>query len=71
MSVKHDHCTPTCATPSRPAKYANPPISLQQARSARLVGRTSMLAKAHVPDVVPRRTKYGDMPSEDRLAMMR
>lgn len=30
-----------------------------------------MLAKAHVPEVVPRSTKYGDMPLEDRREMMR
>ncbi len=71
MSVKHDHCTPTCAIPNRPAKQSNPLISLQHATSARLVGRTRMLAKAQVPDMVPKRTKYGDMPSEERRATMR
>src|SRR2546421_2350915 len=71
MIAKQDHCTPTCAMPSIPAKHANPLISLQHARSARLVGRTSMFAKAHVPDVVPRRTKYGDSPKEERRLMVR
>ena len=71
MSVKHDHATPTCAIPSRPAKHSNPLISLQQARSARLVGSARMLANAQVPDVVPSRTKYGEMPSDERREMMR
>jgi hypothetical protein len=44
---------------------------LQQARSALLVGRARILPKAHVPDVVPRRTKYGDMPNEERRLMIR
>jgi hypothetical protein len=71
MIAKQDHCTPTCAMPSIPAKHANPLISLQHARSARLVGRTSMFAKAHVPDVVPSRMKYGDSPKEERRLMIR
>ena len=71
MNQKHAHCTPTCTTPSKPAKHSKPLISLQHARSARLAGRVSILAKPHVPDVVPRRTKYGEMPSEDRRAIMR
>jgi hypothetical protein len=30
-----------------------------------------MFAKAHVPDVVPRRMKYGERPKEERRLMMR
>ncbi len=71
MAVKHDHWTPTCAMPSRPAKQANPLMSLQHAMSARLLGSTRMFANWHVPDVVPRRTKYGERPKEDRRWMMR
>jgi hypothetical protein len=71
MTVKHDHCTPTCAMPRSPAKQANPLISLQHAISARLRGNTSMFANWHVPDVVPNRTKYGERPKEERRAMMR
>ena|SRR2546423_12651836 len=71
MIAKQDHCTPTCAIPSIPAKHANPLISLQQARSARLFGSTSMFAKAHVPEVVPSRTKYGERPKEERRLMIR
>ncbi len=71
MNQKHAHCTPTCATPSKPAKHSKPLICLQHAKSARLAGNVSMFAKPHVPDVVPRRTKYGEMPSEDRRAMIR
>ena len=71
MMVKQDHCTPTCAIPNNPAKHSNPVTSLQHDRSARLAGSTSILAKAEVPDVVPRRTKYGEMPSDERLEMMR
>lgn len=71
MTTKHDHCTPTWATPSRPAKQANPLTSLQQSRSALLVGRTRMFAKAQVPDVVPSRTKYGESPNDVRRLMIR
>ena len=57
MRQKHDHCMPTCAIPSRPAKQGKPSISWQQAISAREVGSTKILAKAQVPLVVPSRTK--------------
>ena len=67
MTKKHAHCAPTCAIPSSPAVQANDPILLQHAMSSRLVGNVRMLAIAHVPDVVPSSTKYGEMPSEDRL----
>jgi hypothetical protein len=36
-----------------------------------LRGRTRILAKAEVPDVVPSRIKYGDIPKELRREMMR
>jgi hypothetical protein len=71
MTVKHDHCTPTCAMPSSPAKQAKPLISLQHAMSARLLGNTRMFANWHVPEVVPSRTKYGERPNEERRLMMR
>lgn len=57
MTVKQAHCTPTCAIPSNPAKHSNPFTSLQHPISARLDGSARMLAKAQVPEVVPRRTK--------------
>ena len=71
MIAKHNHCMPTCAIPSSAAKQANPLTSLQHAMSARLLGRTRMFANWHVPDVVPRRTKYGERPNEERRLMMR
>lgn len=71
MTVKQDHCTPTWAMPSSPAKQANPLISLQQAMSSRLRGSTNILANWHVPDVVPKRTKYGERPKEERRLMIR
>ena len=70
MTVKQNHCTPTCAIPKSPAAHSNVLTVLQHATSAREAGRTSMLANAHVPDVVPRRMKYGDMPSEVPRAMI-
>lgn len=57
ITVKHDHCTPICATPRMPAKHPYALMSLQQARSARLSGSVRMVAKAKVPDVVPKSTK--------------
>lgn len=71
MKQKQLHCIPICAMPSRPAKHAKPLISRQHAKSARLAGSVRMLAKAHVPEVAPSSTKYGEMPSEERRAMMR
>lgn len=71
MIAKHVHCIPTCAIPKSPAKHSNPVIALQHARSARLAGSTSMFAKAEVPEVVPRRMKYGERPSDERLEIMR
>lgn len=57
MRQKHDHCMPTWAIPSRPAKQGKPSIWWQHSMSAREVGKTRMLAKAQVPLVVPSRTK--------------
>jgi hypothetical protein len=62
--VKQNHWTPTCAIPRSPAKHSNELTVLQQATSALEAGRTSIFANANVPDVVPRRMKYGDMPSD-------
>jgi len=67
ITKKHAHCAPTCAIPSKPAVQANDPMLLQHAMSSRLVGNARMFAIAHVPDVVPSSTKYGEMPSEDLL----
>jgi hypothetical protein len=71
MMKKEAHCTATWRIPSKPAKQASPLISLQQAASRVLRGRTRILAKAEVPDVVPSRIKYGDIPKELRREMMR
>ena len=71
MTQKQLHCTPTWAMPSKPAKHSKLLTSLQQLRSLRLAGKVRILAKAHVPEVVPKRTKYGEMPSDDRRAMIR
>lgn len=57
MMKKQRVCTPTCRMPSKPAKQANSLISLQQATSRALRGRTKMLAKPDVAEVVPSRTK--------------
>lgn len=67
--LKQNHCTPTCAIPNNPAKHSNGFISLQHATSER--ESTSIFAKEHVPEVVPSRIKYGDMPSDVRRAIMR
>ncbi len=71
MIAKHTHAIPTWAIPSSPAKHSNPDTSRQQARSARLAGRVRIFAKAKVPDVVPRSTKYGDIPSDERREIRR
>ena len=71
MKAKHIHWTPSCAMPSRPAMQWNVSSSLQQATSWRDCGRRSMLAKPEVADVVPSRTKYGEMPSEVPREMIR
>ena len=54
-----------------PAKQASPFISLQHATSLALRGRTRMLAKPFVADVVPNRTKYGEIPKELLKEIMR
>lgn len=69
--MKQDHCAPTCAIPNSPAAHSNVLTVLQHATSAREAGRTKIFAKAHVPEVVPRRMKYGDMPSDVPLEMIR
>ena len=71
ITVKQAHCTPTCATPSNPAKHSNPLTSVQQAMSARLAGSARMFAKAQVPEVVPRSTNQGEIPAEERRDIMR
>ena len=53
------------------AKHSKPLMTLQHPRSARLAGKVTMFAKAKVPDVVPSRTKYGEIPREERRAIMR
>jgi hypothetical protein len=70
ITLKQNHCTPTCAIPRSPATHSNVLTVLQQATSAREAGRTRMFAKAHVPDVVPSRMKYGEIPSEVPRAMI-
>lgn len=60
-----------CKIPRSPAKQEKPLISLQHAISLALLGRTSTLESEDVPEVVPRRTKYGEIPKEDLRAMIR
>ena len=62
--LKQSHCALTWAMPSSPAAHSNALIVLQHATSAREDGSTRMFAKAHVPDVVPSRMKYVDIPSD-------
>ena len=62
--LKQIHCAPTCAIPNRPAAHSNALTALQQATSARDAGRTKMVAKVHVPEVVPSRIKYVEIPSD-------
>lgn len=71
MEKKQSHCMATWKTPSSPAKHAIPLISWQQATSCAVDGNTRILANADVPDVTPRRMKYGEMPKELRRVMMR
>lgn len=70
MTVKQVHCIPSCMTPKTPAKHSNPDMYLQHAMSALVVGSTTTFAKAAVADVVPSSTKYGEIPSLERLAMI-
>lgn len=71
ITLKENHCTPSCAIPRSPAPHSNVLTTLQHATSALEAGRTSIFAKAHVLDVVPRRMKYGEMPSEVPREMIR
>lgn len=71
IEKKASHCMAIWNTPSSPAKQANPLISRQQATSCAVDGNTRILAKAEVPDVTPRRIKYGEIPKELRRAMIR
>lgn len=57
MEKKHSHCMPIWNTPSRLAKQAGPLICEQQATSWAVLGKTRILAKADVPEVVPKRMK--------------
>lgn len=71
MTLKQNHCAPTCAMPNNPAKHSKELTVLQQATSARDAGRVRMFAKPAVADVVPRRIKYGEMPSDVRRDTIR
>jgi len=62
--LKQTHCVPTWAMPSSPAAHSNELTVLQHATSARDEGSTKIVAKADVPDVVPRRIKYVERPSD-------
>lgn len=57
MAVKHNHCVPSWATPSRPAAHSNVSSSLQQPMALRDGATVRMLAKPAVAEVVPSRTK--------------
>lgn len=71
MKAKQTHCTPSCTIPSTPATHSNVSNSLQQPASWTLLGRVRILANPAVAEVVPRRTKYGEMPSEVPREMIR
>ena len=71
MSVKHSHCPPSWAIPSIPAAHSRLSISLQQLMAAREGGTVNMFANPAVADVVPRSTKYGEMPSAVPRDMIR
>lgn len=70
MNAKQDHCTPICAMPSNPAKHSNPLTVLQHATSALEPGSRSILPRAEVLDVAPRRMKPAEMPSGVRKEMI-
>lgn len=57
MAVKHNHCVPSWATPSRPAAHSNVSSSLQQPMALRDGATVRILAKPAVAEVVPSRTK--------------
>ena len=71
MVKKQSHWTKSWPMPRIPAKQEKEELTEQQAQSSLLVGRERMLAKALLADRVPRRTKYGEMPSDDLCATMR
>lgn len=70
MNIKHPHCNPICATPNNAAAHSPPVTSLQHLRSARLCGRTRMLAMAPMLERPPSRTHQGERPSEERRVMI-
>lgn len=71
MMKKQRHWVPTWRIPRIPAKQPIPLTSLQQAMSWRLCCCEMTLASAEEPDVVPRRTKYGEIPKEVFIVRMR
>lgn len=71
MTAKQAHCTPIWRIPSNPDVHSNPLRERQQLSACRLAGIVNTFANAHVPDVVPKRIKYGLMPSEERRATSR
>jgi hypothetical protein len=71
MMKKQRHCVPTWKMPRSPAKQARPLTSLQQVTSCKLCCCDTTFAKADEPEVVPSRTKYGEMPKELLKEMMR
>jgi hypothetical protein len=71
MMLKQNHIAPTCAIPSRPAKHSNELTVLQQVTSALDAGSVRMFANPLVAEMTPKRTKYGDMPSEVRRDTIR
>ena len=57
MTLNPNHCTPTCASPSTPAKHSKPETTRQQRRSVTVLDSRSMLASALEPAVDPSRRK--------------
>ena len=71
MVKKQRHGVTTWKIPRRPAKQEKPLTFEQQAISWRLCSWDTTLATAAEPDVVPSRTKYGEIPKELLRVMMR
>ena len=71
MNAKQAHCTPSCTMPSTPATHSKVSSSLQQPASWMLLGKVMIFVKPAVAEVVPSRTKYGEMPSEVPREMIR
>lgn len=71
MNKKQAHCIATWASPNKPEKQAMPLISRQQRTSSQLRGSNKMFKKAHVAEAIPSRTKYVEMPSDDRRSRRR